>query len=86
MECIEKTEFPDFGFSREGATGAWRSQETAPGENLHFGGSKVGGWVYHNWKLGAKMEILGRMPNFDQSIGDVGVAEISGNVGDDTMG
>jgi len=38
-------------------TGAWRSQEMAPGKNLHFGGSKFGGWVYHNWKLGAKMEI-----------------------------
>jgi hypothetical protein len=53
----EKTEFPGFGFSRYGSTGAWRSQEMAPGKNLHFGGSKVGGWVYHNWKLGAIMEI-----------------------------
>jgi hypothetical protein len=32
------------------------------------------------------MEIAGKMPNLDQSIGNVGVAEISGNVGDDRMG
>jgi hypothetical protein len=35
---------------------ALRTQKTAP-QNPHFGGSEVGGWVYHNWKPGAKMDI-----------------------------
>jgi hypothetical protein len=30
-------------------------------KTLHFGGSKVGGWVYHKSKLGAKMEIPAKM-------------------------
>jgi hypothetical protein len=37
--------------------GAWRGQETAPGKNLHFGGSKVGIWVYTDRHPGSKMEI-----------------------------
>jgi hypothetical protein len=57
VECAEKTGFPGFGFSQQGSIGAWRSQKTAPGKNLHFGRSKVGGWVYTHRHLRSKMEI-----------------------------
>ena len=41
VECTEKTEFPGFGFSRQGSMGAWRGQETAPENALHFGDQKL---------------------------------------------
>jgi hypothetical protein len=46
MGCTEKTEFPNFGFSRRGPARPWRSQETAPGKNLHLG--------VKSWRLGVK--------------------------------
>jgi hypothetical protein len=49
-QAVKMTRLSCYWFRSKGA-------KTAPGKNLHFGGSEVDGLVYHNWKLGAKMEI-----------------------------
>ena len=36
VECIEKLETPDFGFSRHGEIGAWLSQRRVPKQKLDF--------------------------------------------------
>jgi hypothetical protein len=57
VKCTEKAGLADFGFLRQGENGDWWSRRRLPKKKLHFGGSRFDGWVYHNRKPGAKMEI-----------------------------
>jgi hypothetical protein len=57
VECVEKTGFRNFGFSRPGEIAAWASQRRLPEKKSHRGGSKEGGWMYTIPKPGAKVEI-----------------------------
>jgi hypothetical protein len=46
VECTAKTDFPGFGFSGLGESGARWSRKGLPEEEVHLVGAKDGDWIY----------------------------------------
>jgi hypothetical protein len=57
VNALEKAGFPGLRFSGRPRLALGGAKDGSQRKERHFGGSKVGGWVYDDGKLGAKMEI-----------------------------
>jgi hypothetical protein len=65
LSLSEKTGFLRFGFFGRAKMALYGAKEDSP-KQLHFGGSKVGGWVHSNRKPGAKTELPVKVSRIEQ--------------------
>jgi hypothetical protein len=56
-KCAEKAGFPGLGFSGRARFALGGARDGSQRKKSHFGGSKVGGWVYDDGKPGAKIKV-----------------------------